>query len=164
MKSFATQVLYTIPSARVREIETDPEFAIFLAERFARKLNAEVTSYSSTTEGTSTKVSAALSIPADALPGPARAFASNGLVVTIEETWNENSGALVIHGGPAKLDADFQLTDSGSGSMRRYKGQLSIGIPLMGASLEKKAIGYADTVVAIQRDAVEDYGKRNENV
>lgn len=165
MKKFSADATYSVPAARVREIQTDEAFVDFLAQRFAGDVGAEVRSRSVTTDGETATTVATVFVSPDNLPGMARRFLSDGVEVTIRQVWDapaadgSHTGEFAVSSKPDKatLRTRFVLRDDGEGSSRHYDGQLSVNIPLVGGAVEKEALKHTDRVMRIEAEVLEAY-------
>ncbi|HZK06291.1 MAG TPA: DUF2505 domain-containing protein [Actinomycetaceae bacterium] len=167
MKRFTTNVTYSVPAARVREIQTSEDFADFLVKRFAGELGAEVRSRGVAAEGGATAVTATVFVAAEKLPAPARNFFSDGVEVTIRQRWDAvtadgvHPGEFHLRTKPDKatVRATFELRDVGAGSTRDYAGELSVNIPLVGRLAENEAVKNIDRILGVEKRVVEAYVK-----
>ncbi len=165
MKKFTAEATYSVPAARVREIQTSEEFVDFLAARFAGEVGAEVRSRSVVQEGDVTVATATVHVSPDSLPSMAGRLLPQGADVTITQRWNapapdgSHTGEFLVGVRPDKgsMRADFVLRDTGEGSRREYDGQLSVNVPLVGGAIENKALGYTDRLMGIERRVLELY-------
>nr|NLD41105.1 DUF2505 domain-containing protein [Actinomycetales bacterium] len=169
MKKFTAEATYSIPAARVREIQSDEAFVDFLAQRFAGEFGAEVRSRSVTVEGETATMVATVYAPAEKLPSMARRFLPQGVEVTIRQNWDapaadgSHTGEFLVSTKPDKatMRTRFVLRDAGEGSRRSHTGEISVKVPLVGGAVESQALKYTDRVMGIEARVLEMYLKEN---
>lgn len=163
MKPFTSSVTYSASAAEVRAALIDPAFLDVLAETVSRRFNGEVRSREVTNDGEAVLARMTVFLPADQL-GPARTFLKNGVEATIVQRWepeaagvHEGSYELTTNPDKATVRADFTLTDADGGSQRTYDGQVTVKVPLVGGMVEGQAVDRIDSLMGLERRAVEEY-------
>lgn len=108
-----------------------------------------------------TRIMVAATIPSQLIPANYRRFAPAKLRMRLTEVWQPAAGdrsptgtvTIEFRGLPARGEAGFRLDADGATTVRRYVGEVTVSIPLVGARLEGTAVGALDQVVAAERAA-----------
>lgn len=163
MKPFTSSVTYSADAATVREALTSPAFVDAMAEKVSVQFSGEVARHEVSYDGGAVVSRVTVWVPAEQL-GPARSFLKNGVEATVLQRWEPaadgvHAGSYEIQTSPdkASVRADFVLADTATGSERRYDGQVHVKVPLVGGAIESKVVDRIDSLMALERRAVEEY-------
>ncbi|MBP3222907.1 MAG: DUF2505 domain-containing protein, partial [Actinomycetaceae bacterium] len=122
---------------------------ILLSKELADKRMSmlKISDYTHTCSDTDAHTEAKMS--SDKLPSIAQKVVKNGVHISIDTKREGNtiSYAFDAHGLPVKLSLHEELSGSDTTSLS-LKAHFSINVPLVGASIEKKAAPYVDKVLA----------------
>lgn len=86
-------------------------------------------------------------VGADRLPEMARRFVKSGIHITVTATRSGNTVSYTVdpHGLPGEVSLVETIRSNGAGGTTvDVNGDLRIKIPLVGAKLERQAVGYVD--------------------
>ncbi len=163
MKPFTSSVSYSADAAAVRAALIDPAFIDEMAEKLSQQFRGEVRSREVTADGDCTVSRVVVHLPADQL-GPANSFLRDGVEATVVQRWEPESGGthtgsyeLTTQPDKAAVSAEFVLTETATGSERRYDGQVNVKVPLIGGTIESKVVERIGGLMGLERRAVEEF-------
>lgn len=145
-------ITYPADPARVAAMLADPAYQRRRAARLGLD-DAEV-DVAPRGEGFSAVLSGA--VPPGRLPSAARRFVRSTVSFTVTESWGEpgaggtRTGSLGVaaEGAPVRASATGRLAPTGAGTAVTYDLDLSVSVPLVGRSIEDKAMSMSGRVVA----------------
>lgn len=96
------------------------------------------------------------SVPPERLPSAAKRFIRSAPSFSLSESWGEpaddgsRTGDLdvALRGAPVKVGATSKMEGSGDSTSVVYDVDLDVSIPLVGRSIEERAMGLVDRAVA----------------
>ena len=96
------------------------------------------------------------SVPPERLPSAAKRFIRSAPSFNLSESWGEpaddgsRTGDLdvALRGAPVKVGATSKMEGSGDSTSVVYDVDLDVSIPLVGRSIEERAMGLVDRAVA----------------
>lgn len=104
-------------------------------------------------------------IPPTMVPTAYRTFVPARLTLTLVEAWHPGAGdrspggtlTVEFDGVPARASATFRLDAAEQGCERRYQGEVTAKVPLVGKKLESAAVGAMERVVRAEESAARAY-------
>ncbi len=152
-----------------RSLAASPEaaFAALIsqenAQAVADRVGGGLESHEVTTQGESTTTVTVFTLPSDRLPEIVAKLMSNGVAVTLEETWGPAAAdgartstiAASVKGAPVKVSGAETLSADGAGSVLSLEGEVTSSIPFLGGKISKAAEPFLDRLLAVRCQAIE---------
>ncbi|RII41965.1 DUF2505 domain-containing protein [Galactobacter valiniphilus] len=152
-----------------RSLDASPEaaFAALIsqenAQAVADRVGGGLESHEVTTQGESTTTVTVFTLPSDRLPEIVAKLMSNGVAVTLEETWGPAAAdgartstiSASVKGAPVKVSGSETLSADGTGSVLALEGEVSSSIPFLGGKISKAAEPFLDRLLAVRCQAIE---------
>ncbi|MDO4244060.1 MAG: DUF2505 domain-containing protein [Actinomyces sp.] len=145
---------YPADPSRVSEMLADPDYQRLRAERL-RLSDAQV---DVAARGRGFVATVAGSVPASALPQAAQKFIRSAVSFSLAESWGEpaedgsrTGGVEVsVKGAPVRVGATSAMRPAADGASTTVdlEVDLSVSVPLVGRSIEERAMGLTDRAVA----------------
>lgn len=155
-------ITYPADPSRVAQMLADPAYQRARVARFGLDdVDVDVATRGQGFVATSTG-----SVPAGRLPSAVKRFVRSAVSFRILESWNEagadgsRSGTLDldVKGAPVKVTASSTLAPTGDGrSTVTMEVDASVSVPLIGRSIEDRALGQAHRVVADEERRAGDW-------
>ncbi len=161
---FESTVRYPADLAVVTRMLQDPDYLEF---RVAR-LGMEVLEQSVAGDPDAPVFRVRAVVPPAMVPAAYRRFVPARLTVTLVESWHRQAGdrspsgtmTVQFDGLPAHASAGFRLDPADGSTERRYDGEVTAKVPLVGKKLESAAVGALEKVVRAEESAARAYLNR----
>ena len=139
-----------ITSTLTFDATPDQVIAALLSPELAAKRAALATVDDYTHEVDGSTAVTTVTVPADRLPSKARKFARNGAKATITTKAAGETVTYTVdpHGVPVDVSARLTLEGAGETTTATLEADLNVKIPLIGGTVEKKAAGRVDRLLA----------------
>jgi len=133
------------------------------AQAVADRVGGGLESHEVTETASGTRTVTAFTLPADRLPDMVAKLMSNGVTVTLEESWSAPAadGARTstitanVKGAPIKVSGTESLVAEGTGTVLSLQGEVSSSIPFLGGKISKAAEPFLDRLLAVRCQAIE---------
>ena len=143
---------YPADPQRVATMLSDPAYQQARIDRFG----LEDASVDVAARGRGFVSTIAGSVPLSRLPAAAKRFVRSAVSFSLAESWGEpaddgsRTGDLdvALRGAPVKVGATSRMEGSGDSTSVVYDVDLDVSIPLVGRSIEERAMGLVDRAVA----------------
>jgi hypothetical protein len=108
-------------------------------------------------------------LPEDKIPGPARPFLGDGVIVQVD-TWtlpDDDDGPVTatwqahVHNAPARLGGEHRIEPLGAGSRYSISVDVSIRVPLIGGRLEEQVGGYLHLLIGKELEYLDQWISEN---
>lgn len=151
---------YPIPTARLVEVLTNPEFIRSRFAHFSISPEIEVTSDSSQADVRKLLVKA--EIPRSLFPNSVHGFLPSTIKATLTETfvpttegegWNVST-VLDLASLPVTAQATSSLAPTSEGSLREVDAEVKVAIPFFGRTIEKALAAHIDAASELEVDSV----------
>ncbi|WP_303325187.1 DUF2505 domain-containing protein [Actinomyces radicidentis] len=144
-------ITYPADPARVAAMLADPAYQ----RRRAARLGLDDADVDVTPSGEGFTATLSGTVPPTRLPSAARRFVRSALSFTVTESWGgpgaegTRTGALDVAatGAPVRASATGRLAPVAAGTAVTYDVDLSVSVPLVGRSIEDKALSMSGRVV-----------------
>ena len=153
-------LVYSAPLAQVSAVYSDPDYLLHrLHRRGITDPHVDITE----ADG-ATSIDATLAGDTSLLPPAARRFIKSGITAVITAVLKPASAGVrhghvdvTVSGAPVSASATVVLTDQGENTKATVDLDFSVSIPLVGRTVEQKAVGNLQEALAFEPQAVREW-------